>query len=109
MRHKRRPRIFIPFLILAVVGLLGLIVMQLWNNILPGVVGVKLLSYWQAVGLLILCKILFGSFRGGGPGFRKGGAAWRNKLMNMSEEERAKFKQEWRDRRFGNKQPPGDN
>ncbi len=113
MRHKKRPRIFISFLILAVVALLGLIVMQLWNYILPEISGLKRISYWQAVGLLILCKILFGSFRPGYPGFRRGtggaGGAWRNKLMNMSEEERAKFKEEWRTRRFGPEQPPAEN
>ena len=98
---------FVPFIILAAVALLGLIVMQLWNNILPAVTGVKALSYWQAVGLLLLCKLLFGSFRPGSPGFRRGGEGhWRNKLMNMSEEERVKFKEEWRARRFGFKQPP---
>ena len=110
MRHKGRRRFFFPFVILAAAALLGFIVMQLWNNILPPVLGVKPLSYWQAVGLLILCRILFGSFRPGSPGFRgRGGGPWRNKLMNMTEEERAKFKEEWRARRFGPKQPPAEN
>ena len=41
---------------------LGYLVMQLWNAILPGVTGVKCLTYWQAVGLLLLCRILVGRF-----------------------------------------------
>jgi len=110
MRHKGKRRMFIPFIIMAVVALLGFFVMQLWNHILPEVTGVRPLSYWQAVGLLALCRILFGSFRPGYPGFRRGpGGAWRNKLMNMSEEDRDKFKEEWRARRFGSKQPPTEN
>lgn len=80
--------------------------MLLWNAILPEVTGVKTLTYWQAVGLLVLSRILFGGWRGGGkprgytkhrPDFRKE-KEWREKWMNMSREERMKFRQEWRER-----------
>lgn len=87
----------IPFFILlaaAGIMLFSWIVMLLWNATLPALVGVKLISFWQAAGLLVLSKILFGGFRGG-PGW---GAKhqmrkhWREKMANMSEEERAKFR-----------------
>ena len=48
--------------------------MALWNAILPEVVDAKPLSYWQALGLLLLSRILFGGFRFGG-----GGAPWGRK------------------------------
>ncbi len=99
---KRRFIFFIPFMIAAAVLLFGGLVMWLWNNILPAVLGVGTLTFWQAVGLLVLCRILFGGFRGGRPGGRPGwsrrGPEWREKWMNMNEEERSKFRAEWRER-----------
>ena len=41
-------------------GVAGMVVMFLWNAIIPDVTGWKPLTFWQAVGLLILFKILFG-------------------------------------------------
>ncbi len=38
------------------------IVMLLWNAIIPAVIGWGSLNFWQAAGLLILCRILFGHF-----------------------------------------------
>ena len=92
----------ILFLLLFAVGVLAFtaIVMGLWNAILPAVLGVKAITYLQAMGILVLSKILFGGFggkRGGGPGRH-----WKNKIeekmQNMTPEEREKFKDEWRNR-----------
>ncbi|GJM33264.1 MAG: hypothetical protein DHS20C18_22650 [Saprospiraceae bacterium] len=82
-------------------ALFGYIVMFLWNAILPEVVGAQPLSFWQAVGLLILSRILFGSFRYGPRGGYGGGPRrkyWKEKWMDMSEEERAEFKSKWKER-----------
>jgi hypothetical protein len=99
MAPKRKRFFMIPFFILVALPLLGLIVMLLWNAILPDLLGVRHISFWQATGLLILCKILFGSFRPGGPGgFRGAGPPWKHKLMNMTPEDRERFKQEWQQR-----------
>ena len=99
---KRRFIFFIPFMIAAAVLLFGGLVMWLWNNILPAVLGVGTLTFWQAVGLLVLCRILFGGFRGGPSrgraGWSRGGLRWREKWMNMSDEDREKFQAEWRER-----------
>lgn len=93
------------FFMLAMAGsglLLAAAVMFLWNAILPDVLGAARLNYWQALGLLVLCRLLFGGRGGGfyGPGrHRPGGKPhWREKWMSMSEEERAKFKEAWKDR-----------
>lgn len=52
-------------IVLAVVFafVLGFLVKWLWNTIMPPVFGITEISYWQAVGLLVLAKIFFG----GGP------------------------------------------
>lgn len=97
--------IFFPMLFIGIAFLMGYAVMWLWNAILPQVTGAGMLSYWQAVGLLILCRILFGGFRGRGGGWaqrKKGftgpGPHLRQRWMQMSDEERAKFQEEWRER-----------
>ena len=85
---------------IAAVFLMGAIVMLLWNAILPAVTAAKPLSYWQAIGLLVLSRILFGGLRFGRPGWKNGHPgkyrAWREKWVNMSEEERIQFKEAWR-------------
>jgi len=74
-------------------------VMLLWNAILPRVIGVQPLGYWDALGLLVLCRILFGSFHKGGPaGPKHRRKHWREKWNNMSEEERALLKARWKQR-----------
>lgn len=98
-RPFRRRRF--PFVLIIVAGafLLGAIVQFLWNNILPDLIQVGQLTYWKALGLLILCRILFGGFRGGPPGGgRFGKNGWREKWNSMSEEEKARFKEKWRSR-----------
>ena len=77
-------------------------VMALWNAILPAVLGVNAITFWQALGILVLSKILFGGFgrRGGWNGggrhqWRKG---MQEKWANMTPDEREKFKAEWKSR-----------
>jgi hypothetical protein len=100
-RHKHRMRkkfIFIPFIVLAMLALASYVVMLLWNNLIPDIFHVTAISYWQAAGLLVLCKILFGF---GGPRGR-GGAPWMRHKMerfkNMSPEEQQRFREEMRAR-----------
>lgn len=40
--------------------LFGWLVMWLWNTIMPQVFGLKVITYWQAFGLIILAKLFFG-------------------------------------------------
>jgi uncharacterized membrane protein len=68
-------------------------VMWLWNWLMPALFGWHLISFWQALGILVLCKILFGGFhsRHGGQGH------WRRRMHerweHMTPEEREKFRQ----------------
>lgn len=73
------------------------VVMFLWNTILVEVTTVKPLNFWQAGGLLLLAKILFGGFGGGrGKWKNANGKEWKDKWMNMSDEERQEAKSRWK-------------
>ena len=104
-------------LMIAVFGIAGIlvftaVVMGLWNAILPAVLGVKTITFLQALGILVLSKILFGGFRGGFGGHR--GREWKNKMKEkwetMTSEERDNFKSEWKNRCGGrwNMKPAAD-
>src|SRR6266581_9020357 len=75
------------------VTVFGFIVMSLWNWLAPAVFGLHTITLWQALGILILSKILFGGFRGrpgrGGPWSRRMSERW----QQMTPEEREKFRQ----------------
>lgn len=79
------------------IGVLGWVVMMLWNWLMPAVfVGARPLDFLQALGLLILSRILFGGFRGhGGCRSRR---RWR-KWEAMTPEEREQFQKAWLSRR----------
>jgi hypothetical protein len=81
----------IGFAVLAV-GLVGYVVMTLWNAVLPAVTGLHSISFVQAVGLLVLSRILFGGIRGWGR--RRG--HWRARMQarwqQMTPEERERFR-----------------
>ena len=51
----------------AFLALMSLVVMWLWNALVPSLFAGPALGFWQAVGLLLLCRILFGGFRRVGP------------------------------------------
>ena len=90
-----------PFMILFVlmgVAALTAVLMLLWNAILPEVIGVKEVTYWQALGILAISKILFGGFGRGSMKHKKRRAKFKQKFMNMSDDEKASFKSEWKSR-----------
>lgn len=58
--------VFIPLFLVAMVGLLGSLVMWLWNWLMPMIFGLPVLTFWQAVGLLVLCRLLVGNIGFGG-------------------------------------------
>ena len=76
--------------------------MFLWNALLPQIAHVSVINYWQAMGLLVLGRILLGNFHFGG----MMSGRWaeesprhlKDKLMSMDEAGRAAFKEEWRKR-----------
>lgn len=93
--------LFVPVIILLFFGVAAL-VQYLWNTILPGALHAGVVTYWQAAGVLLLSRVLFGRFHFGGRGGRNNMGEppmpLREKWTNMNDEERAKFKEEFRER-----------
>jgi len=86
------------FLLFIAIG--GEVVQLLWNWLLPPIFGWHEITFWQALGLLALCRILFG-----GLGSHGGQGSWRRRRMaerceQMTPEERERFRQGMRGR-FG--------
>ncbi|HEX4963226.1 MAG TPA: hypothetical protein VF173_20515 [Thermoanaerobaculia bacterium] len=98
MKRRRTLRV-LKFAVIAIVavGVFGLLVMSLWNWLMPTLFGVRAITFWQAWGVLILSRILLGSFHG-----RSHDRRWRARLINrweqMSPEEREKFREGLRHR-----------
>ena len=79
--------------------LLALVVQTLWNWLIPDIFSWKAISYIQALGLLILSKILFkGFFWNRGHYGKWGGNHWREKWQTMSPEDRERFKLKMREK-----------
>ena len=55
----------IAMMVIIAVAVFGLVVMSLWNWLMPALFGWRAISFGQALGLVLLSKILFGGFRGG--------------------------------------------
>jgi hypothetical protein len=85
-----------PFAIALFLGAFGWVVMHLWNWLVPAVFGLKAITFWQAIALLVLCRLLFGGMRGGSCG--GGGRRWRHRMnerwQQMTPEERERFLEE---------------
>jgi hypothetical protein len=98
MRNHWIPRVlrFVLFATL-LLAVLSFVVMSLWNWLLPALFGWHLISFWQALGLLVLSKIIFGGFRG----YHRH-RSWRGRMMwrweKMTPEEREKFRHAMRGR-----------
>lgn len=70
MKNKRFKKIWGVPLFIAVFALLVWATMLLWNALLPAIFGIVTITYWQALGLLVLGRLLFGGFGKGGGGMR---------------------------------------
>lgn len=117
MKNWNRKTKLLVFAPLGIAGLVvftficGEIVRRLWNWLLPALFGLPAITFWQAIGLLVLARILFGGFGGRG-GHREiristrigdriaGRVADRvaERLEGLSPEERERFAQRLRER-----------
>ncbi len=112
--RKRMPRglkfaliaIVAPFAIALIVGFFGWLTMSLWNWLLPGLFGWKVITFWQAVGLVILCRLLFGGMKMNGSNGRQ---RWRHRMeerwQHMTPEEREQFQREMGSRWVCSREP----
>src|SRR5579863_2418022 len=94
IRRRWRKLAFVAIAIIAVAAL-SAIVMALWNTLMPALFGLRALSFWQALGLLLLCRVLFGRFgRPGGPwGMRR---HMMERGAQMTPQERERLRARWR-------------
>ena len=100
------PAAVLGIVLVAFIG--GEVVRLLWNWLLPPLFGWREISFWQALGLLALCRILFGGF--GRHGGSRSGSAFRRRMADrmanrvaerwehMTPEERDRFRQRVRER-----------
>ena len=83
---------------MALFGFLGgQIVLHLWNWVVPALFGLRPITFWQALALLALCRILFGGFSLHGPSGhmrRRMAARWEH----MTPEERERLRQGMKER-----------
>jgi hypothetical protein len=99
--RRRRLVWIIPLALLGItlfVFLGGTIVQYLWNWLLPPLFGWRELSFWQALGLLALCRILFGGFGMNGSGRSNMRRRMEERTAHMTPEEREQFRQKMRER-----------
>lgn len=97
--NKLKQKWYLLLLLPLIFGVLGYAVMLLWNATLPQLFLVfPTITFWQATGLLILCRILFGSFRFGLQKHHDSKHAHCSKCGTISDEEKLRFKEEWKKR-----------
>lgn len=107
MRPRVKKLLWIaPLAILGIAAFIfigGFLVMHLWNWLLPALFRWPQITFWQALGLLVLCRILFG-----GHGFRGPHSNMRRRMAErweqMTPEERERMRQRWG--RCGPSEPP---
>ena len=96
MRRNRFLHVLKVLVIVAVaVTVFSFVTMHLWNWLMPAVFGFHAISWTQAIGLLVLSKILFGGF-GRGRGCHGGRRGWKRDIaerwMEMTPEERERLR-----------------
>jgi hypothetical protein len=88
----------------ALIGVAGIVVMSLWNWLIPALFGGPSLHFWQAIGLLVLTRILVGRVGRG-----SGHWGWRGRMrqdwQRMTPEEREKLRASY-SRRCGGRGMP---
>jgi hypothetical protein len=77
--------------------------MYLWNSLIPSIFHGPTIVFWQAFGLLVLGRLLFGGFGRGhcGGRWRRHGhwrRHWQDKMESMTPEQREELRKKWRAR-----------
>ena len=97
-----------PLGMIVFIAIGGEVVMLLWNWLAPTLFGLRQVTFWQAIGLLALCRILFGSYGlGGGSNRSSSRRRMAERWEHMTPEEREKFREGMRSRGGGFEAPTG--
>ena len=94
----RRRFFFIPLIGVAIAALVSTAVMLLWNALLPPLVHVGEIGFWQALGLLVLTRLLFGGIHHGWHHNRHHAHMSRHRWLQLSDEERTRLRAHWHHR-----------
>lgn len=90
-RGKGKKIVLVLLIVTVVATVFGLVVMLLWNWLVPDLFNGPVITFWQALGLLVLSKLLLGGF------WRKGGDhwkhKWKHKMAHMSPDQKERFKE----------------
>ncbi|MGD0547771.1 MAG: hypothetical protein ABR991_08065 [Terracidiphilus sp.] len=107
---KKNKWIFVagPLALVLFIWIGGEVVMLLWNWLLPVLFGVRTINLWQALGLLVLSRILFGGWGCGGNDRSKSQRPSDENWKKMTPEEREKLRAEMRSRWCGGEAPIGE-
>ena len=91
-------------LMFALVGgtVMGFVLSGLWNALMPAIFGLPAISFWQALGLFLLSRILFGNFGGRGG---DSGEPFRQRVEGSNPEERERFRSAMGSRGCGGSEP----
>jgi hypothetical protein len=98
---KKKLILLAPLAIVAIfafIALGGVVVLQLWNWLLPPLFGLRQITFWQALGILALCRILFGGFGFHGSNRSSFSRRISERWERMTPEERERFRQGMRER-----------
>jgi hypothetical protein len=84
------PAAIVGMIVFIAIG--GAVVRLLWNWLTPPLFGFHLITFWQAIALLALCRILFGGFGMRGGRHAYGRRRMRDRWREMSPEERQRVR-----------------
>jgi Ca2+/H+ antiporter, TMEM165/GDT1 family len=96
-RFGIKRKVFIPIGFLLFTLILSAVVMLLWNMLLPNIFSIASISYWQAIGILFLSKILFGGFPTGHlhSDFHNRSKEIKERWKQLTPEEREDLRNKW--------------
>ncbi|HEX4389322.1 MAG TPA: hypothetical protein VH109_11910 [Steroidobacteraceae bacterium] len=80
---------------IAFLAVVGLVVMGLWNWLVPALFAGPQIGYLQALGLLVLARLLFGGWRGRGWHGHWRQRMWRERWESLTPEERARLRERY--------------
>ena len=77
---KKVIKVIMMVIIFSALFLLAIyVLMRLWNWLMPDLFGLATINYWQALGIMVLAKLLFGF---GGGGKNKGRSSHKRKFKS---------------------------
>jgi hypothetical protein len=91
-RHRVGRILMMVVLAIAALFLFSFATMHLWNWLVPAVFGLRAITFAQAMGLLVLSRMLFGGLRPRGGGRRGWKRDMEERWARMNPEERERMR-----------------